>query len=246
MDRLHFIGMTAAKQTELAQTTNANNLANASTAGFRGDFQALLSRDVEGPGMATRANAVVEESTTDFSSGPVNPTGRELDVAIRGEGWFVIQTPQGDQALSRRGDFQLTSDGQMLDGAGNPIMGDQGPVAIPDHQSLTIGDDGTISIVPLGLGAESQVTVDRIRLVNADPQNLFKGEDGHIRTRDGSEPEVDAGVRISTGNLEGANVNTVDAMVTMIALARQFEMQVKVMSTANQIDETGAKLLRLE
>ncbi|GAB3375224.1 flagellar basal-body rod protein FlgF [Spongiibacter taiwanensis] len=246
MDRLVFLGMTGAKHTQMAQTNNANNLANVSTAGFRADFQSLMTQNIDGPGHATRANAVMAGTETDFTPGAVMSTGRDLDVAIRGSGWFAVQAADGSEAYSRRGDFSLTSDGMLINGAGQPVMGDGGPVAIPDHQSLFIGDDGTVSIVPLGQGPESQVTVDRIRLVDADPAQLVKGEDGLIRLKDGGQAETSAAVRITAGSLESSNVNAVDAMVNMIALARQFEMQVKVMDTAKTIDETSARLMRLE
>lgn len=246
MDRLVFLGMTGAKHTQAAQTTNANNLANISTAGFRGDFHSLIAQQVEGPGLPSRVNAVSMGTTTDFSTGAIMSTGRDLDVAIRGEGWFAVQAADGGEAYSRRGDFRLTSDGMLINGAGQPVLGDGGPVAIPDHQSLTIGDDGTVSIVPLGQGPESQVIVDRIRLVEVDSQQLVKGEDGLLRSKDGESAPASAAVRISAGNLESSNVNSVDAMVNMIALARQFEMQVKVMKTAETIDEAGSRLMRLE
>lgn len=246
MDRLLYLGMTAAKHTELAQATNANNLANASTAGFRADFHALMSKPVEGAGLPTRINAVVESGLSDYSEGTLMTTGRDLDVAIRGPGWFVVQDGQGGEALSRRGDLQLSADGLLTNGAGQAVMGDGGPLAVPEHSSLTIGSDGTVSVVPLGLGPESLVTVDRIRLVSADPAKLRKGEDGLIRTVDGSTPAADAGVKVLPGSLEGSNVNTVEAMVNMIELARRFEMQVKVMNTANTVSEAGARLMRME
>lgn len=247
MDKLLYIGMMGAKNTQQAQATNANNLANVSTAGFRGDFQNLLSRQVAGPGMETRFNPALEGQVSDFSTGAVTTTGRDLDVAIRGEkGWFAVQAADGSEAYSRRGDFKISADGILLNGAGQPVMGDGGPVAIPEHESLMIGEDGTVSIVPLGQGSESVATVDRIRLVDAAPTDLEKGRDGLMRMRNGGVAETSSEIRISAGSLESSNVNTVDAMVTMIALARQFEMQVKVMSAADSMAETGSKLLRLE
>lgn len=246
MDRLLYLGMNGAKQVERAQTINANNLANASTAGFRADFQALMAAPVDGMGLDTRSNAVSIGQSSDFTHGRVVGTGNDLDVAIQGEGFFAVQDADGREAYSRRGDFHLTADGMMLNGAGQPVMGEGGPVAIPEHQSISIGDDGTISIVPLGLGAESLVTVDRIRLVNPDTRQLAKGEDGLLRLVGGQEADADASVKISTGHIESSNVNTVDAMVKMISLSRQYEMQVKVMKNANTLAETSARLMRIE
>jgi flagellar basal-body rod protein FlgF len=246
MSKLLYIGMNGAKHTERAQSINANNLANANTVGFRADFQALMAEQVAGTGMATRYNAVSVGQSSDFTSGNIVATGRELDVAIQGDGFFAVQDKDGKEAYSRRGDFRITSDGMLLNGAGQPVMGEGGPVAIPEHESLSIGEDGTVSIVPLGLGSESLVTVDRIRLVNAEPAQLAKGEDGLLRLRNGKTAEPDAAVQISPGHIETSNVNTVDAMVKMISLARQYEMQVKVMHTANTIAESAGRLMSLE
>ena len=246
MDRLLYIGMTAAKYTELAQTTNAHNLANANTTGFRSDFYSLMSEQVNGGGLPTRINAIADMKISDYSQGTITTTGRPLDVAINGPGWFVVEAPEGGEALSRRGDFHLTTDGMLINGAGLPVMGDGGPLAVPEHDSLTIGADGTISIVPLGLGPESSVVVDRIKLVEADAEQLRKGEDGLLRLADGSEAKVSADIRLATSSLESSNVNTIEAMVNMIELARRYEMQVKVMSTAKTVDEAGAQLMRLE
>ena len=235
MDRLLYLGMTAAKHTEMAQTANANNLANASTAGFRADFHALMSQPIEGPGQATRVNAVLDAKLSDFSEGSIMSTGRSLDVAIQGEGWFVVQDAQGGEALSRRGDLHLTADGQLINGAGQPVMGDGGPLAVPEHDSLTIGSDGTVSVVPKGLGPESSIIVDRIRLVSADPAQLRKGEDGLIRTEDGATPPADADVWVRSGSLEGSNVNVVEELVNMIETQRAYEMNSKAISTSDQM-----------
>ena len=157
MDKLLYLGMTGAKQTSLAQATNANNLANVSTTGFRADFNSLFAEQIAGAGLPTRSNSVLAENGIDTTSGPLQHTGRTLDVAVGGEGWFAVQTPDGREAYTRRGDLQLTSDGQLLTGQGHNLLGDGGPIAIPEHSSLSIGGDGSISIVPLGQGDRKSV-----------------------------------------------------------------------------------------
>ena len=246
MDRLLYIGSSGLSQIERAQASNANNLANANTAAFRGDFHRVMAQQIDGPGMPTRVNAMSAGTYSDMTVGPTTITGRDLDVAIQGEGWFAVQANDGSEAYSRRGDFQLNSDGLLMNGAGQLVMGDGGPVAIPENESLSIGADGTVSIVPLGQGPESLVIVDRIRLVKADDAAMFKREDGLMGLREGEAAVDSADVRLSPKSLEGSNINTVDAMVSMIALARQFEMQVKVMSTADTLAESGSRLLRME
>ncbi|MEL0028311.1 MAG: flagellar basal body rod protein FlgF, partial [Perlucidibaca sp.] len=230
----------------LAQATAVNNLANASTAGFRADFHSLLAQEIAGPGHASRINAVSSQRASQLESGPVEQTGRDLDVAINGDGWFAVQDAQGQEAYSRRGDMQLTADGRLLNGAGQPVMGENGPVVIPPHRSLTIGSDGTISIVPEGQGAESLAVIDRLRLVTLDERQVIKGDDGLMRQQDGKPGEPSASVRVASGSLEGSNVNAVEAMVSMINLSRTYEMQVKLMQTAKELSDSGTRLMRLE
>ena len=245
MDKLLYLGMTGAKQTSLAQATNANNLANVSTTGFRADFNSLFAEQIAGAGLPTRSNSVLADNGIDTTSGTLQHTGRTLDVAVGGEGWFAVQTPEGREAYTRRGDLQLTSNGQLLTAQGHALMGEGGPIAIPEHSSLSIGGDGSISIVPLGQGPDTQIVIDRIRVVSLDESQLVKGEDGLIRQRNGAEGVTDASLKVVSGALESSNVNAVDAMVRMIHLARRYEMDVKLMSTAGEMADAGASLMRM-
>ena len=246
MDHMLYVGMTGARAMQLAQATNANNLANASTSGFRADFHQLMAETVTGPGLATRVNAVAGERASQLQAGPIQQTGRELDVAITGEGWLAVQDGQGKEAYSRRGDLQITVTGQLLNGAGQPVLGENGPVSIPPHSSLTIGRDGSVSVIPLGQGADTLAVVDRIKLVTLDQSQVIKGNDGLMRQQDDKAGEVSAAIGLQSGSLEGSNVNTVDAMVNMISLSRSYEMQVKMMQTAKDMADTGTRLMRLE
>jgi len=246
MDHMLYVGMTGARAMQLAQATNANNLANASTSGFRADFHQLMAEAVTGPGLATRVNAVAGERASQLQAGPIQQTGRELDVAITGEGWLAVQDGQGKEAYSRRGDLQVTVTGQLLNGAGQPVLGENGPVSIPPHSSLTIGRDGSVSVIPLGQGADTLAVVDRIKLVTLDQSQVIKGNDGLMRQQDDKAGEVSAAIGLQSGSLEGSNVNTVDAMVNMISLSRSYEMQVKMMQTAKDMADTGTRLMRLE
>lgn len=246
MDHMLYVGMTGARAIQLAQTTNANNLANASTAGFRADFHNLMAEAVTGPGLATRFNTVSSERASQLHAGAIQQTGRELDVSVTGEGWLAVQDAQGKEAYSRRGDLQITVTGQLLNGAGQPVLGENGPVSIPPHSSLTIGRDGSVSVIPLGQGADTLAVVDRIKLVTLDQSQVIKGNDGLMRQQDGQDGEVSAAIGLQSGSLEGSNVNTVDAMVNMISLSRSYEMQVKMMNTAKELADTGTRLMRLE
>jgi flagellar basal-body rod protein FlgF len=245
MDRMLYIAMSGAKETALAQARNTQNLANASTTGFKASLDAFSSRPVSGPGHDTRTFAMTEDMRVDFSPGPLQATGRDLDVAVNGAGWIAVQGPDGTEAYTRAGDLRVDSVGLLTTGTGLPVLGDGGPIAVPPFQTLEIGSDGTISIRPLGQEANALAQVDRIKLVNPDPAELVRTEDGLIRHSLMQEQPADAQVSLVGGMLEASNVNTVEAMVKMIDLARHFEMQVKMMKTAEDNDAASASLLRM-
>jgi flagellar basal-body rod protein FlgF len=245
MDRMLYVAMTGAKQTLVAQAANAHNLANVSTSGFRADLAAFRAMPVFGPGQATRVYAMAERPGIDFSAGVVSNTGRELDVAVHGEGWIAVQGRDSREAYTRAGDLRVTPNGQLTTGSGLPVLGNGGPIAIPQHEKLDIGADGTISIRATGQAAAALATVDRIKLVNPPVEELRKGEDGLMRLRDGREADADVRVQLISGSLEGSNVNAVDALVNMLTLQRQFEMQVKMMRTTEETDAAAAQVMRL-
>ncbi len=245
MDRMLYVAMTGAKQTLIAQAANAHNLANVSTAGFRADLAAFRAMPVFGHGHPTRVFAMAERPGTDFSAGAVSATGRELDVAVKGEGWIAVQARDGREAYTRAGDLRITPNGQLLTGAGLPVLGNGGPITLPQYEKLEIGADGSISIRASGQQAAALTTVDRIKLVNPPHAELRKGEDGLMRLRSGAEAQADAGVQLVSGSLEGSNVNAVDALVNMLTLQRQFEMQVKMMRTTEETDTAAAQMMRL-
>lgn len=245
MDRMLFISMNAAQQTLLAQATNANNLANVNTTGFRADLEQFRSMPVFGEGLPTRVYSMTERPATDYQQGSVQSTGRELDISIQGEGFIAVMGKDGREGYTRAGDLHVTEFGQLVTGTGLPVMGEGGPVAIPPAEKMDIGADGTISIRPIG-GAENELAViDRIKLVKPDLRNVFKDQDGLMRMTDGSEAPMDATVKVASGTIEGSNVNAVSALVNMIELQRKYEMQVKMMSTAEENSAASARLLQI-
>ncbi|MDH3645486.1 MAG: flagellar basal body rod protein FlgF [Gammaproteobacteria bacterium] len=245
MDKMLYVAMTGARHALLAQTVNAHNLANANTNGFRADLLAAESHQVRGPGLPSRVNAVKKTGGMNLDPGPMENTGRELDVAIQGSGWFAVQDTDGSEVYTRAGDLQLGSGGVLTNGVGQVVLGEGGPVAIPPFEKLEIGVDGSVSIVPLGQTANTLATVDRIRLVDPDPETLFKDTDGQIRTRDGIEPPPDASVKLASGVLEGSNVNAMASLISMLELARHFEMQTKLMETADNNAASSARLMQI-
>lgn len=245
MDRMLYLAMSAAKQTMNAQAVATNNLANAATTGFKADFEAQRAMQVYGPGHPARVYAMTERPGTDFAPGSIETTGNDLDIAVNGNGFIAVLAPDGTEAYTRAGDLRVGVNGQLTTGAGHPVLGNGGPIAVPQSQSLMIGVDGTISIRPLGQEANTLAQVDRIKLVDPDVSQMVKGEDGLLRLADGSNAPADAAVRVASGALEGSNVNSVNAMVDIITHARHYEMAVKAMSTAQQMDAAGARLLNL-
>ena len=246
MDRSLYIAMSGAKQTLLAQTTNANNLANTQTTGFKSDLEQFRSQPVFGAGYPTRVYAMTERPGTDLAPGAMQTTGRDLDVAINGEGFIAVQGADGKEAYSRAGDLRVTPEGLLQTGAGLQVLGQGGPITIPPSEKLTIGADGTISIIPMGTGnATTVVEVDRIKLVNPELANLEKRNDSLLHTKDGKPLATDANVKLAAGVLEGSNVNPINAMVDMIELARNFELQTKVMKNVDENAGASAKLMQM-
>jgi flagellar basal-body rod protein FlgF len=245
MDHMLYLAMSGAAQTLVEQTVNAHNLANVTTPGFRADLSQARSMPVFGEGYPTRVYAMAERPGVDFSAGAIQTTGSDLDVAVNGEGWIVVQAPDGSEALTRAGDLRVSSLGLLTTGAGHAVLGNGGPIAVPPAAKIEIGQDGTISMRPLGGESTTLVAIDRIKLVNPPEAELVKGEDGLIHPPGGAPAAADAAVSLVPGALEESNVNAVDALVSMITLARRFEMQIKMMEVAEQNDRAAAELMRL-
>lgn len=245
MDHSIYLAMNGAAQTLRAQAENNANLANASTTGFKAELAAFKSVPVLGTGLATRVNAVESGNGFDASTGPQITTGRELDVAVQGQGWIAVQSPDGSEGYTRAGALQLTPAGLLTTAAGQPVLGDGGPISVPPHSSLKIGADGTVSVVPLGQPASAVASIGRIKLVNPAPADLSLGADGLMHLAGGATAPGDATVHLAAGVLEGSNVNPAEALVRMIALSRQFEMQVRGIKTADQNAQAATQLLSL-
>ncbi|PAV48768.1 flagellar biosynthesis protein FlgF [Pseudomonas sp. HAR-UPW-AIA-41] len=245
MDKMLYLAMSGASQNTLAQRAHANNLANLSTSGFRRDFEQARSMPLFGDGYPARVYAMSERPATDFTPGTLQETGNELDVAIEGQGWLAVQAPDGSEAYVRTASMKIDALGMLRTGSGLPVLGNAGPIAVPPQQQIEIGQDGTISIRSLGEAPNVVAQVDRIKMVNPDPKSLVKGEDGMIRLKEPATQPADANVRLTSGFLESSNVNAVAEMTSMLALARQFELHVKMMRTAEDNASAVARVMQL-
>jgi flagellar basal-body rod protein FlgF len=245
MDRMLYVAMSGAKETLRAQTVNNHNLANVSTNGFRADLAAFQSRAVDGTGYASRVYATNTTPGWDHESGALVSTGRDLDIAINGEGWLTVEGPDGAEAYTRAGDLRVDAAGQLRNGAGRLVLGEGGALNVPPYTSIFVARDGTISIVPQGQPASTTAVIGRLKLVNPPREQLDRGADGLFRLRSGTAAPSDAAVQVGAGALESSNVNAAEAMVNMIELARRFEMQVKAIRTAEENAASAAQLLRM-
>lgn len=242
MERYIYTAMSGALHTMTAQRIHANNLANAGTSGFRADFQRVATYQVEGPGHATRRLAVEMPAGSNFATGRMETTGRTLDVGIRGAGFFAVEAEDGDEAYSRSGSFALDAEGRLMLN-GNPVLGEGGAqLLIPEHRDLSIGEDGTITVIPPD--GNGTLEVGRLKLVNPATADLIKSDDSLFRLADGGDAGMDDTVQVASGHLEGSNVNAVDSMVDTMALGRTFEMQIKMMKTADELSAAGSRLVR--
>ncbi|MBS0496814.1 MAG: flagellar basal-body rod protein FlgF [Proteobacteria bacterium] len=243
MDRLIYTSMTGANHTLNQKATVAQNLANASTTGYRAESNAFRAVPVFGDGLPTRAFVVDSTIGADFTPGALQTTGRDLDVAVRGSGWIAIQLDDGKEAYTRNGSLQVSPNGILQTASGHKVKGDTGIITIPPDTRITIGVDGTVSSVPITPQPNTVAQVGRIKLVNPPEDKLVKGTDGLFRLKDGGEAPVDAKVKLVDGTLEESNVNVVHEMVNMIDLARQFDMQMKMLDNAQNNAQKASEIM---
>ena len=238
MDRVIYLAMAGAKATLQRQDVLAHNLANASTNGFRAEMTAFRAVPVRGDGASTRVYAL--ESTPGYNPepGPVSATGRSLDVAVTGQSWLAVQALDGTEAYTRNGSLDVNSEGLLVSRSGLPVLGDGGPITVPANATVTIGADGSLSA---SVGNGRPQGIGRLKLVTPEAP-LLRGEDGLFRGADGDLP-ADATARVQAGALEGSNVSPVESMVAMIAAARQFEQQMKMLQSAQEREQSASKLL---
>ncbi len=245
MDRLIYTAMTGAKHILEQQANTSHNLANATTTGFRAQLDAFRAVPVIGANLPTRAFVVDATVGTDFTPGPIQNTGRDLDVAIQGKGWIALQLDDGSEAYTRSGSFKISENGVLQTQNGMNVMGDGGPIAIPPDVSVTVGKDGTISAIATNGNTSAVTALGRIKLVNPPEESIVRGDDGLYRLKGGEAADAEAGINVIGGALEGSNVNAVDAMVNMISLARQFEMHMNLLKNAESNAAKAGQLLSL-
>lgn len=246
MDDLLYIAMSGAKENMNGIALRANNLANANTTGFKADLQQARAMQAYNEGLPTRVFSMTERPGQNFADGAFRTTGRSLDVAVRGDGWIAVADANGNEAYTRNGNLQMDANGMLQTSSGQPVLGEGGPIFVPvPIAGLFIGNDGTISVRPEGAPENVIETVDRIKLSNPNSRDLEKLQDGLFRMKDGGLSPADGTVTIEQGAIEGSNVNAIEEMTHMISLQRNYEINVKMMKTAQENDQRSEQLMRI-
>ena len=227
---------------------NAQNLSNLNVPGYRRDlgieFETTYLETMEGldaKAFATRTNVGV------FSSKPghINPTGEDLDVAVQGAGFFFVKTKDAT-GLSRRGDFNVNADGILVNGAGETVLSDGlEPISVPPYKSISVSEDGAIIVEPLGGEPGTTQNVGMLATTLATGEKIFKDKDGLLKTLSGGLPEPDQSVTLLQKHLEGSNINAVEEMIVSLDQQRQFELNVKLIKIAKDLDEAATNLMRM-
>lgn len=245
MDKALYIAMSGAKQNTYGQAAHANNLANVNTTGFRADHSESRAMGVFGEHFPSRAYAMTERPSSDFSPGRLLETGRDLDVAIDGDGWFTVVGADGQPAYTRAGDLSVDADGRLVNGRGDQLIGSGGPVVLPEFEKIEISRTGLISIQPVGEVPAAVAEPVQLQLVRPDANQLEKGQDGLFRFRDPDQPDAvaDPNVTLVSGFVEGSNVSAVSELTDMIALNRQYELQVKLMKRVDEVSAATTQIL---
>lgn len=238
MDPVLYNTMNGAKLDFNRQALIASNLANATTTGFKSDLFQAQAMFIKGSTITGEAIPVIQETGTNFTDGPLITTGRDLDLAIHGKGWFAVQGTNGE-TYSRAGNFHVDENGMLVDSSARPVLGDGGPISIPPAQSIEIAEDGTISIVPLDGPPGVLAVLDQLKLVKLEPKDMIKNPDGTVSLRKGGIAPVDGTVVVVKGALEGSNVNSVQEMVHMIATGQDFSSKMRLIEAA----DSGARKL---
>lgn len=245
MDKMIHSSLSAMQGIMARQTAIANNMANAATTGFRAEVVNAKAKHLSSAQLDSRAIAYERVFAADLASAPVTATRRPLDIALDGDAMLSVQSRNGETAYTRRGDLSLNESGLVTTGAGDPVLGENGPLIIPPAEKISIAKDGGVWIVPQG-GNDSEIQqVDRLALVSFTGSDIVKGNDNLFRVRGGGALPADADARLTSGALEGSNVNMTASLVDMIEASRAWETQVKLLSTAKELDSSGVSLMQL-
>lgn len=249
MDKLIYTAYNTVNNIYDNRAVRAQNLANSNVPGYRRDLGAKAVGTAflnNMNSLQTRALAIRDDNNT-FESDPgtLSQTDYDLDVAIRGDGYFIVKG-EGPISLTRRGDLKISPEGTLQNGSSHSMLNTElQPVQVPAYRSIKLADNGDIIIEPLGAAPGTKQVIGRLALTLASGNELKKYPDGEIRPVDGSVPTTDGNVSIVSQHVELSNVNITDELINSIEDQRQYEINIKLISSASEIDEAGSSLIRM-
>jgi flagellar basal-body rod protein FlgF len=245
MDKLVYTAASGLKAHMASQAAIANNMANVNTTGYRADRVVFDRLSVTGPGFDARVPASEQVLDADRKAGAMMQTGRDLDVAVTGDAWIAVQAPDGTEAYTRRGDLSVNASGVLETGDGHPVMGSGGPITVPPAQSVKIGRDGSVAIVPAGSTDGVSQVIDTVKLVSTKGSQTAKGLDNLLYVKGGGVLPQDMEAQVTSGALEGSNVDMTQSLVDMIENQRAYEVQANLLKEAKNMDESSASVMRM-
>lgn len=245
MDRLIYTAMSGMTDSMTRQRVLASNMANAQTIGFRAEMLYSTPVTLDGPSLEARAMTEGEVRGADMSMGAFTETGRSLDVAIVNDAFLAVQAADGSEVYTRRGDLSISATGILENGDGRPVIGSGGPISIPPGGEITISPDGSIEVRDADNPTQAPAVIDRLKLASPQGTTLAKGLDGLFRVVGGGALPTDETATVQSGSLEQSNVKPSEVVVQMIQAQRLFDIRTKLISTARDVDQSGASLMRM-
>ena len=245
MDRLIYTAVSGMSASMARQRMIASNMANAQTIGFRAELMQAMPITITGDGLDVRALTDAQVRGASMKEGSITRTGRLLDIAMQGDVMLAVQAMDGSEAYTRRGDLSVTASGVLQNGDGLPVIGEGGPVTVPSGSLVSISPDGGVMVSDPALPDEPAQRVAQLKLASTSGTDIGKGLDGLFRVPGGGILPLDQDAELISGALEQSNVVPSQVLVEMVEAQRLFDIRTKVISTARELDEGSARLMRI-
>ncbi|WP_404482514.1 flagellar basal body rod protein FlgF [Novosphingobium sp. BL-52-GroH] len=246
MDRLIYTAVSGMNASLNRERVIASNMANAQTVGFKAEILQATPMTLEGPQLETRTLSSTEVTGASMKAGGLNRTNQPLDIAMQGDAMLAVQAMDGQESYTRRGDLSITLTGVLQNGDGLPVVGQSGPVTIPPGSKVSIAPDGGVLVQDPETPDAAPQVLDKLKLVSTAGTRIAKDIAGQFRVPNGGILPVDENAQVIPGALEQSNVNPSEVLVEMVAAQRLFDMRTKLVQTAGQLDEAGARLMRID
>lgn len=246
MDRLVYTAVSGMNASMMRERMTASNMANAQTIGFKAEVMQAQAVTLDGPQLDVRALNRSEVKGANMKEGAIIATGRPLDVAMTGNTMLAVQSVDGQEAYTRRGDLSVSNTGVVENGEGLPVLGETGPLMVPPGSTVSISQDGSVMVRDPSVPEQEPQKIDRLKLVSTAGSQLEKDLAGVFRVPGGGVLPVDDNAKVIPESVEQSNVNSSEVLVDMIESQRLFDLRTKLVSTAKELDEGSSKLMRLD